>query len=292
MTGDGRRWLKIRVRCPAAGDRADLLADGLLHIGACGVEERGGWYISYFDEPADPEEFLNTSTLALRDYTGLSPIEVDHEWRLHEDWEENWKRGLGPRRVTDRIVVFPSWAPPENLHPKDISIRLDPGMAFGTAEHGTTRGCLRMLDGLVSAGERVLDVGAGSGILSIAAVRLGAVSVEAIEGDRYACDAMRDNFRANRIASFAKVTEVWATAESLADLGPVDGIVANIEAGLLEPLHEGFRGALIPGGWLILSGILDYEWAESLRRAESYGFTFIALDQDEEWRSGLFRSMT
>ena len=63
MTGDGRRWLKIRVRCPAAGDRADLLADGLLHIGACGVEERGGWYVSYFDEPADPEEFLKDSFL-------------------------------------------------------------------------------------------------------------------------------------------------------------------------------------------------------------------------------------
>ncbi len=289
MTPNERRWLELRVSSPSGGDRAELLADGLLSLGARGVEERGGWYVSYFDEPDDVAAFVELAVSHLEEETALSPIRVEHGWQAHEAWEETWKRGLGPRRITDRIVVHPSWAPPEEVHIDDIVIRLDPGMAFGTAEHGTTRGCLRLLDGLVAEGSCVLDVGAGSGILSIAAARLGALSIIAIEGDGYACEAMQENIEANGVEGIVSVEEAWATADSLAARRPVDGIIANIEAGLLAPLHDGFRRALTPGGWLILSGILDHEWTESSQRAESHGFVFVQLDEDGVWRSGLFR---
>ena len=289
MTPSERRWLELRVCSPSGGDRAELLADGLLSLGARGVEERGGWYVSYFDEPDDVPAFVALAVSHLEEETALSPIRVEHGWQAHEAWEETWKRGLGPRRITDRIVVHPSWAPPEEVHADDIVIRLDPGMAFGTAEHGTTRGCLRLLDGLVAEGSCVLDVGAGSGILSIAAARLGALSIIAIEGDRYACEAMQENIEANCVEGIVSVEEAWATADSIAARRPVDGIIANIEAGLLAPLHDGFRRALAPGGWLILSGILDHEWTESSQRAESHGFVFEQLDEDGVWRSGLFR---
>ena len=289
MTPSERRWLELRVCSPSGGDRAELLADGLLSLGARGVEERGGWYVSYFDEPDDVPAFVALAVSHLKEETALSPIRVEHGWQAHEAWEETWKRGLGPRRITDRIVVHPSWAPPEEVHADDIVIRLDPGMAFGTAEHGTTRGCLRLLDGLVAEGSCVLDVGAGSGILSIAAARLGALSIIAIEGDGYACEAMQENIEANGVEGIVSVEEAWATADSLAARRPVDGIIANIEAGLLAPLHDGFRRALAPGGWLILSGILDHEWTESSQRAESHGFVFVQLDEDGVWRSGLFR---
>lgn len=289
MTPSERRWLELRVSSPSGGDRAELLADGLLSLGARGVEERGGWYVSYFDEPDDVAAFVELAVSHLEEETALSPIRVEHGWQAHEAWEETWKRGLGPRRITDRIVVHPSWAPPEEVHIDDIVIRLDPGMAFGTAEHGTTRGCLRLLDGLVAEGSCVLDVGAGSGILSIAAARLGALSIIAIEGDGYACEAMQENIEANGVEGIVSVEEVWATADSLAARRPVDGIIANIEAGLLAPLHDGFRRALTPGGWLILSGILDHEWTELSQRAESHGFVFVQLDEDGVWRSGLFR---
>jgi len=289
MSSDGRRWLELRVRCPSGGEQSDLLADGLIAAGARGVEERGGWYVSYFDEPHDLEAFLAAVVSDIESETGLSPLRVDYDWQAHESWEESWKRGLGPRRVTERIVVHPSWAPPRAVRSTDLVIRLDPGMAFGTAEHGTTRGCLRLLDGLVRQGDRLLDVGAGSGILSIAAARLGARSVVAIEGDGYACEALRENIDANEVEGVVTVAEAWATAQTLAARGPVDGIIANIEAGLLAPLHEGFPTALAPGGWVLLSGILTGEWSESRERAESYGLVLEALDEDGDWCSGLFR---
>jgi ribosomal protein L11 methyltransferase len=291
MTAEERRWLEVRVRCSSAGDRSDLLADGLLAAGARGVEERAGWYISYFDEPAVPEAFVGELAGRLADHSGLSNITLEHGWQRHEDWAETWKRGLGPRRLTERLVVHPSWAPPEDTSSTDIVIIIDPGMAFGTAEHGTTRGCLRLLDGVVRSGDRLLDVGAGSGILAIAAIRLGAEHVVAVEGDRYACEAMVENVERNGVAECVTVVEGWATAEGLAARGPASGAIANIEAGLLEPLFPGFRAAVTPGGWLLLSGVLDHEWVGLSARLEGFGFEALDVDADGEWRSGLFRRL-
>ena len=154
--------------------------------------------------------------------------------------------GVGSWRdaSTDRIVVHPSWIEPTDLRGEDIVIMLDPGMAFGTAEHGTTRGCLRLLDGAVRDGDRVLDVGAGSGILSIAAAHLAAASVVAIEGDSLACEALAENLDRNGVSERVEVVEAWATHASLVARRPVSGIIANIEAGLLKPLFDSFFEAL------------------------------------------------
>ena len=98
ITHLGRRWLELSVRCPSAGDRAALLADGLVSLGARGVEERGGWYVSYFAEPDDVSTFVRGARASLTQETGLSAIQIEHAWQLHEDWAETWKRGLAPRK--------------------------------------------------------------------------------------------------------------------------------------------------------------------------------------------------
>jgi ribosomal protein L11 methyltransferase len=288
MTGGGRRWLEVRVRSPALGERSAVLADALVGLGARGVEERVGWFIAWFEEPADPEHFLDVLPRALSRESRLDRIQVEHSWQEHEDWAETWKRGLSCRRVTDRIVVHPSWLVPEGVRPEDIVIELDPGMAFGTAEHGTTRGCLRLLDGLVHEGDQLLDLGAGSGILAIAAARLGATSVVAIEGDSLACEAMRENIDRNGMSGRVRVVEDRATTQSIAEMGPVSGIVANIEAGLLRPLFDGCAAALPAGTWLIVSGILDDEWEWVEEEIRARGFVLRTVDADDEWRSGLF----
>lgn len=289
MSSPARRWLEVRARCSASPEERALLASALIDLGARGVEERDAWYVAWFEEPDDPDGFLSGLPQALEADTGLVAVRVESAWQAHEDWAENWKKGLGERRLTDRVVVRPSWIERSDVREGDLEIVLDPGMAFGTAEHGTTRGCIRLLDGTVRAGDRLLDVGAGSGILAIAAVRLGADRVDAIESDPLACEALAENVELNGVADRIGVEVASATSDSLASRGPVSGIVANIEAGLLRPLFPGFARALDEGGWLIVSGILEHEWPDVLRALESEGFAFAALDADGPWRSALLR---
>jgi ribosomal protein L11 methylase PrmA len=112
--------------------------------------------------------------------------------------------------------------------------------------------------------------------------------VEAIEGDPLACEAMAENIERNGATDRVTVTPSFATSESIGGRGPVSGIVANIETGLLRPLFDGFAAALPAGGWLIVSGILDHEWEGVRDTLEAAGFDFRRVDADGEWRSGLF----
>ncbi|MEX2467581.1 MAG: 50S ribosomal protein L11 methyltransferase [Gemmatimonadota bacterium] len=289
MSGTERRWLELRTRSPAGGETGDLLAEGLVALGGRAVEERDGWFVTHVPEPDDPEGFEAVALARLRDTSGLDDVEVEVSWRAHEDWAETWRRGLAPRRLTERLVVRPSWTEVPDPRDGDLVIVLDPGMAFGTAEHGTTRGCLRLLDRAVEPGDRTLDVGAGSGILSIAAVLLGASDVHAVEADPLACEAIAENIARNGVPDRVRWTARFADVAWLEAEGPVSGIVANIESGVLTPLLPGFAAAIEPGGWLILSGILDHEWPAMRQATEDRGFELVEVDADGAWRSGLFR---
>jgi ribosomal protein L11 methyltransferase len=281
------RWLEVAVRSPGAGDLEALLSEGLVAVGGRAVQERDGWYITHVPEPEDAEGFLTRARASCAELVGAE-VEVESRWCAHEDWAEAWKRGLEPRYLTDRLVVTTTWQPVEDRTGQVVLV-IDPGMAFGTAEHGTTRGCLRLLDATVVKGERVLDVGAGSGILGIAAARLGADEVLALEGDPLAVEALAENVAYNHTADRVTWRAEWADVEILTELGPRDGVVANIESGILRPLLPGFAAAVKPGGWLILSGILAEEWEGMCADTEGAGFRHATVDEDGEWRSGLFR---
>jgi ribosomal protein L11 methyltransferase len=162
-------------------------------------------------------------------------------------------------------------------------------MAFGTAEHATTRGCLRLLDPLLSAGDRIADVGAGSGILSIAAARLGAREVLAFEMDGVACEVAEENVRANRVAGLVRVVEGPVHGADPLPESPFQGVLANLQRSILLSLMRAFQRSLVPGGWLILSGILLEEKDEILLAAEEAGFAFNRGDSAGEWWSGSFR---
>lgn len=283
------RWLVLSV--PAIpGEPGALMGEALLALGGRAVWEDGDRLVTHLagpDSGDDAPAFARERVEALRQATGEPGLDVEVRWQEHEDWAEVWKRGLEPRRVGSRFLVTPSWCDP---HPRrgDLVVVVDPGMAFGNAEHGTTRGCLRLLEVAVRQGDAVLDVGAGSGILSIAAALLGAADVLALEGDAWAVAPARENVWANGVADRVDVQETEATADRLMDLEPRDGVVANIETGILRGLAPGLAAAVAPGGWLLLSGITEDEWPDFREEVESLGPSLRQVDADGEWRSALF----
>ncbi|MBW3577795.1 MAG: 50S ribosomal protein L11 methyltransferase [Actinobacteria bacterium] len=212
---------------PGDADREVLLA-ALWTAGAVGVWERDDELAAWFPEPVPDVPG-----------GGRWEAEPDH------DWSQVWKAGLEPVEV-GRLVVAPSWTDPR---PSD-AILIDPGMAFGTGHHATTRLCLAALQQLDLSGARVLDVGTGTGVLAIAAARLGAAHVVAVDTDPDAVAAARANAACNRV----DVDVRWGTVEA-ATPGPFDVVVANLLTDVVIGLAGDLLAAAAPGGTLVVSGI-------------------------------------
>ncbi len=204
-----------------------------------------------------------------------------------QDWAQDWKQHFGTQRIGRRLVVAPTWEEPELLA-GDALVRLDPGMAFGTGTHGTTRLCLEALDGCF-AGEaeprRVLDVGTGSGILAIAAAALGAEEVLACDIEPESCQVAAENARLNKVADRIEITA--AGLETLS--GFFDVVLANILAEENVRLAAELVKRLAPGGVLILSGILREK--EEIVRAGFAGFALKGpqVDRLEDWSCLTYR---
>ncbi len=280
------RWLALSVRSRAGMDR-EILPFLLMELGGRGVQETEEGFVTYLPPPAGLEEFLARARERLDAVHPPEGVELSWRWQAQEDWAVLWRRGLGPRKVTPRITVAPSWEIPEPA-PGEHLILLDPGMAFGTAEHATTRGCLRLMDPRVRPGDRVADVGAGSGILSIAAALLGASRVLALEMDGISCQVARENLAANGVEGRVEVVEAVVEGNAPLPGSPFHGVVANLQSCLLLPLLPSFRESLHPEGWLILSGVLQAERDGILTAAEGAGLALQGQDLEDEWWSGAF----
>lgn len=277
------RWLHVVVRSPSEWE-AELLSEGLLAAGATGVEQQSSALSTWFPPPSDVPHFLSNLRRVLAAATGSEPA-LEWEWRADADWAHEWRRGLGARRVGQRLVVTPTWVAPET-RPGDVVITIDPQMAFGTGEHATTRGVLRLLEPVLRAGGRVLDVGTGSGILAIAAARLGAADVLGVESDADALINARENVARNGVPERVHLQHALVDERFLsAHADGFDLILANVLSGVLRPLLPAFRAALRDAGHLILSGILLSEAAGMREAARAARLLVEAEDQEEEWWS-------
>ena len=193
-----------------------------------------------------------------------------------QDWVRATQAQFAPIRVADGLWIVPSWC--DAVDPAAINLALDPGLAFGTGSHPTTRLCLRWLARELEAGESVLDYGCGSGILAIAAGRLGASRVVGTDIDAQALSASRANAQRNGVAAtFVAVDRLAAVARA-----PFDVVVANILANPLVLLAPVLAGFVRPGGRIVLSGILDAQ-ADDVITAYGRWFNIGVSEGDEGW---------
>ena len=285
-----RRWLEVTVRLPGAAHPlvSELVCQVLFDLGGRGVQELDGGMRTYLRPPAEPEALTDTILRRIREIPGADAAKLDWRWQPQEDWEVFWRWGLGPRRITSRIVITPSWETVEP-EPGAILVTLDPGMAFGTAEHPTTRGCLRLLDSRITPGARLADVGAGSGILAIVAARLGAGEVLALEMDDLACGIALENVAANGVGDRIMVIQEEVRGGAPLPGSPFHGVVANLQTHVHLGLLSAFRKSLQEDGWLILGGILLEERDQVMAAASQAGFHLEQEDREGEWWSGGFK---
>jgi ribosomal protein L11 methyltransferase len=296
MTGSSGEWLELSVEVERAaveevsdlfaryGYQGGVVLEEATRPAADGVSlepipDGPVWVRTYLPAGAEAQpsvEELRATLELLGRLATIGPLQVR---RIHErSWAEAWKAGLGPMHVGTRLVVVPSW---RRYRPRrsEVCLRIDPGMAFGTGLHQTTRLCLAALERFLRPGARVLDVGTGSGILAIAAARLGAGWVLALDIDPVAVRAAVRNVRRNRVSDRVQVRQ--GSLEH--GMGPFALVLANLLARTLVELADRVSAALIPGGYLIGSGVLreQGDMVEAAWRAA--GLEVVERLPEDEW---------
>ncbi len=196
-----------------------------------------------------------------------------------QDWSVSWREFFGVVETGGRIVVVPTWIDHEPK-PGQIPVRLDPGQAFGTGHHETTRLCLAALDGLARPGITMLDVGTGSGVLSIAAAKLGVESIVAIDIDPIAAEIARRNCDSNGIGGEVAISAGTLSPEHA---GRYELVVSNISTPANTALAPAFGIVVKPAGDLVLSGILTVDAASVIAAMEAYGFEQLSTAEERDW---------
>ena len=224
-----------------------------------------------------------------KEHPEYAPMLLTMEDVADEDWENNWKQFYKPMEIGNRLLVVPEW---EEAHGGErVKLVLNPGLTFGTGSHATTRLCLQALDTHIHGGEHVLDLGCGSGILSIAALRLGAARAFACDIDEKCVDVAYENAALNGIGK-DRYTVRWGDVLSDEALrqemgGGYDVVVANIVADVIMGLSGSVRPFLKAGGLFLCSGIIDDRAEEVLAKLKGDGWDVFEQRSSEGWFSYL-----
>ncbi|MDE6519909.1 MAG: 50S ribosomal protein L11 methyltransferase [Ruminococcus sp.] len=208
-----------------------------------------------------------------------------------EDWANNWKQYFKPFKIGDRLAIKPSWEEYSNDDNRTV-LEIDPASSFGTGQHHTTRLCLELLESCIKNGEKVLDIGCGSGILSIASVLLGAENAVAVDIEENAVVTAKENAVKNNIPEekyktfFGNILNDESLAEEIDN--KYDVITANIVADVLIAMKDYFMRYLKDGGTLIISGIIEERMEEVLTAVENVGFIKQNVSIKEGWAAAQF----
>jgi len=305
------QWCEAIVHTTTAG--SDIVSELMMRFGATGTEivdrsdvpdpTKPGVYWELYDAKmldAMPEDVLvkgwfaqnelthdvlvnlQAQLDALRAETGAADfgaLTLERNSVADEDWSENWKKYYKPFRIGSHLVVKPTWEG-YAAQPGDVVVELDPGMAFGTGTHETTNMCMELLEKYVKPGDRVMDVGTGSGILAIAAAKLGSQSILAVDIDPGAVKVARENVAHNRVEHAVRVVEGdLVKSEAM----PCELAVANIVADAICMLCGPLTRHLLAGGLLICSGIIREREADVQKAVAEAGYAPVDRLTKGEW---------
>ncbi len=304
-------WMEVVIHTTTMG--ADIVSEMLMTVGAVGtmIEDRydvtsskkedGMWDLidedvlahmsedvlvkAYFKDDMSAQETL---LLVREKLAEIARIDMGFDMgslalgqsSVHEqDWAENWKKYYKPFRAGSRLVIKPSWEPYE-AQENDLVLELDPGMAFGTGTHETTFMCMEQLEAFVTPGCKAIDVGCGSGILGLAAAKLGAADVLAIDLDELAVKVAKENTEKNGLSDKVRVVhgDLLEKSDEMADV-----IVANIIADVICFLCGPAKRHLLPGGTFICSGIIREREEDVQRALAAAGYTVCRRLAKGEW---------
>jgi len=276
------RWLELAVEVPREAEEA--AADILRRYAPRGVAiEPAGPCVVVKAYLPDDGGIARQRRAVCRALASL-PATIRTRWLREEDWAETWKAFFPVLRVSRRLVICPAWRS-YRARAGEAVIRLDPGMAFGTGQHPTTLMCLRALEETMQAGADVLDLGTGSGILALAAARLGAASVLALDSDSQAVRAARQNVRLNGLEAVVRV-ELRILDDTPS---PFDVIAANISAAAIIDLAGAMAAALKRGGVLIAGGFSEERAASVAAALTAAGLSVERTLSDGDWRTHVAR---
>jgi ribosomal protein L11 methyltransferase len=282
-------WLQLSLRTDPSA--LDAVSNFLIERGSPGVVIKKNEVQAYFACPEDSALIRRDVQRFLRGIRGMYPEMGQDQlrWRILRDrnWNSAWRRFFSPQRVGQEFIVAPPWAKLPRLGRRHLIV-IEPGMAFGTGTHATTRGCMEFIERIARSLDKkqftALDVGTGSGILAIALAKLGARKVWAVDNDPVALNVAKENIRYNAVQK-----NVFCSAGPLNRLRTFPIVVANLTAETISTLAESLSKRVSPGGYLILSGILRLKTEQLVRDFGSAGFRLIKLKEEKEWATLLLK---
>lgn len=263
-----------REQGPLTWDFADI---NILEHGAEAATVTG-----YFNKEEDIEsvvEYVNERLKELKEFgIDIGEAKVLSKAVNEQDWANNWKKYYKPTKIGENIVIKPIWEEYKG-NEEEIIVELDPGMAFGTGTHETTRMCIQALEKYVDKDSVVFDIGTGSGILAIAAAKLGASKVIGVDLDPVAVDSAKENLTYNSLDN------IEILHGNLMDVvqGKANIVVANIIAEIIAILAQDVKEFILPGGYFITSGIIRERREMVEAKLKECGFNIVEVNEDGEW---------
>lgn len=237
---------------------------------------------AYFNELKYTETFRKALLNEISQVESLDNSSFNYEEQMlqEQDWENEWKNYFHPFRASKQFTIVPSWETYQKEDDSELCIELDPGMAFGTGDHPTTSMCLKAIETYVEPSDSVIDVGTGSGILSIAAHLLGVKRIKALDVDEMAVKVAKENFMKNNCDKAIEAVPGNLLTE---ETEKFDVVVANILAHIIEEMIEDAYNVLNKDGYFITSGIIEEKHEPIVNHMKRIGFEIVSINHDNSW---------